>query len=154
MKTRYFFTGLFLISLYSAAQRDFPHLANQTYLELPVRKQLDCSNIPDSLFSNLTLRICANLRLQRLDSIQHLYLDSLRNEIGQSYGDTVLARFDSLQVKWEDFRDLQAELVYKSYEGCGGCHSRAIDTMETLSLFTEMRIANFRQLLKFYRRRW
>jgi|GEM_PF-2879010 len=133
------------------AQLDFEHLKNQPYLKNYYKNLYDCNNIPDSLYSNLSLRICANIKLQHSDSVLSLYNDSLRTAIIKWENENLLSSYDSLQASWRKYRDEQAKTVWRTYEGCGGCHLRAIHYMTLLRQLTEVRITELKSLLQIYR---
>ncbi|MEL6672048.1 MAG: lysozyme inhibitor LprI family protein [Bacteroidota bacterium] len=133
------------------AQPEYSHLAEQSYLKYYEAHPFDCANIPDSLFSTLSMRICANIKLREQDVILAGYVDSVRQQIGRWKDDTLLMEFEALQKAWRRYRDRKASLIYQSYEGCGGCHLRSIHYMGTLRRMTEIRIEELQRLLTYYR---
>lgn len=142
---------IFMFSYGLRAQSDFKSLKNQPYLDNYYANPFDCDNIPDRLYSNLTSRICANIKLQESDSLFHCYNDSVRTEIMNWENEKLLTSYDSLQTNWRKYRDEQAKIIWESYEGCGGCHLRAIHYMTILRQLTDIRITELRLLLKIYR---
>ena len=143
---------LIIIAKSAIGQRDFNHLKDQPYLKYYESHPFDCDSVPDSLYSNLTDRICANIWLQKSDSICSSYIDSVRTEILKWENDTLLIQFDSLQSGWRKFRDKHTDLIWMSYEGCGGCHSRATHFMTSSRQLTEIRISELKLLLELYRK--
>ena len=67
-------------------------------------------------------------------------------------GDSVVANFELLQTSWRDFRKAHCTVIWDQYEDCGGCNLRAAHYLQCLKEITDLRIADFKKLLLFYRR--
>jgi hypothetical protein len=141
---------LFSIFLCTYAQGGLEHIKKQSYLQL--YNGFDCDNIPDELYSTLSEKICANLALQRSDSILVLYYDSLKVELEAFGGPALVLQFDSLQTSWRSFRDTHCTIIWNKYEGCGGCNLRATHYMTVMRELTDLRIATIKEWLALYRR--
>lgn len=141
---------LLLIPVFGHTQGGLDHIKNQSYLQM--YKGFDCDSIPDEMYSTLSEKICANLALQRSDSVLVLYYDSLKIELEAFGGLVLVEQFDSLQASWRSFRDKHCKIIWNKYEGCGGCNLRATHYMTAMCELTDLRIATIKEYLTLYRR--
>jgi uncharacterized protein YecT (DUF1311 family) len=123
------------------AQGHIDHIKNQEYLKL--KSKIDCNNQPGD---NLSERICANLTFQKADSLLTLIYDSLLLKSKGHPIDSLENKIVNMQDTWRRFRDQHCAIIYDSYEGCGGCHQRAIDYLYCLTELTEDRIKELKKL--------
>ena len=128
-----------LTSLFSQGHID--HIKNQEYLKL--KNKVDCNNQSGD---NLSERICANLTFQKTDSLLIITYGSLLLKSKGHYIDSLEDKIIKMQTTWRLFRDQHCAIIYDSYEGCGGCHQRAIDYLNCLTELTEDRIKELRKL--------
>jgi hypothetical protein len=85
----------------NAKKIDVQRLKRQSYLEDAKRINCCCDSLLGTI---LELRICANLELQKQDSLMHCELDSVINEC-KKRGDTAMIREIILtQELWERYR--------------------------------------------------
>ena len=128
-------------SLFS--QGHIEHIKNQPYLKYASR--VDCAN---RLGDNLSDRICANLEFQKSDSLLTQIYDSLLVLARQHFIDSLEHKIVKMQDIWRDLRERHCGIVYDTYEGCGGCHLRAISFLYCLKEFTDTRTGEFKALYR------
>lgn len=132
------------INIKSLAQGGIDHIKNQGYLKYK-SKVGDCQG---EFSNNLAERVCANLLYQKSDSILTNIYDSIVVIAKIHYIDSLENKIIELQNVWRDFRDKNCAIIYDSYEGCGGCHQRAIDYLYCLKELTDKRIEELRVIYK------
>lgn len=123
------------------SQGHIDHIKNQEYLKH--KNKIDCNN---QLGDNLSERICVNLAYQKEDSILTVVYDSLLLKAEDSSMDSLKYNIIELQTTWRTFRDQHCAIIYKSYEGCAGCHLQAIAYMNCLIELTADRVKELRNL--------
>lgn len=143
---------LFLFSSQTLfGQGGLEHIKNQPYMKSYKIMPFNCDPIPDSLYSSLAMKICANLKLMESDSVLIIYCDSLKSEI-ESFGGSVLVnKFDSLQTVWRKYRDIHCRIIWDYYEGCSFCNQRAVHYMNEMKKLTDIRISEIKRLIDLYR---
>jgi uncharacterized protein YecT (DUF1311 family) len=93
-------------SVSNAQKINIQTLKNQSYLKLAI--QINCDSTSGTIIED---RICANLELQRQDSLLQLELGNLINEL-QTVNDTVtIMKIKQTQEIWERYR----------YSHCDAC---------------------------------
>ena len=123
-------------------------LKSQSYLEIYYKRPFDCFSdpLPDNLINTMTDRICANLKLQRSDSIVSLYKDSVRAEIMKMHNDTLLSTFDIAHKSWLKYR-VEHSKALNTYMGS---NTAAEAYMNELRLLTDIRINELKTILNSY----
>lgn len=138
---------LFGLCISLHAQGDLGYLNTQTYLDRYRAHPFNCDSLTDDLVNTMTDRICANLRLQRSDSVLKVYYDSLAVELRKVGDDTLLIAFEDLQRSWRKYRDRHCDVQIGEIVGNGS----AAGYMDEMRLLTEIRIEELRRLLALYR---
>ena len=134
-----------------SGQGGLDHIKNQKYMKYYDLLNINCDSIPDSLASMLTYRICANIKLQKSDSILTLYYDSLKTEMFKFGGNIMVQEFDSLQFAWRNYRDSHCKVIWDKYKDAFSGHMRAIHYMDEMKKLTDIRISEIKRLIYFYR---
>jgi uncharacterized protein YecT (DUF1311 family) len=132
---------LFFISSKLLSQGHIEDIKNQEYLKY--KNAVNCNGEPGD---NLSERICANLGFQKSDSLLTLVYDSLLVLAKKSEYKELTQKIVKMQNTWRLFRDQHCAVIYDSFEGCGGCHQRAIDYLYCLTELTYNRIKELRGL--------
>lgn len=142
MKVKLLMLLCLLCTLQTAySQRHIDHIKNQKYLQQ--KKDVDCNNLPGD---NLSERICANLSFQKSDSLLALIYDDLLKLSKTNASKDMHQKIVEMQLNWRKFRDSHCEIIYDSYENCGGCHQRAISYLVCMKELTDIRIEELRKL--------
>jgi uncharacterized protein YecT (DUF1311 family) len=128
-------------------QGDLSYLKNIAYLDIYYDHPFNCDSLADDQVSTMTDRICANLRLQRSDSLLTLYYDSLLVETRRIGGDTLRRAFDELQRSWRTYRDEHCKALVGEVTG----NWSAAAFMDEMRALTDIRIEELKQLLELYR---
>lgn len=136
-----------MIAMGSHAQGDLDYLKDNVYLKHYYDRPFDCDTLRADGVSSLEDRICANLRLQRADSVLKVYHDSVRVEMLRYEGEVLVESFDLLQDAWRYFRDTHCNSLYGGY----GTSTGAVLYMDEMRRLTEIRIAEMKGLLRVYR---
>ncbi len=152
-----FYLSVLIIILLSfqnlSGQGGLDHIKNQKYMIHYKANPFNCDTIPDSLFSSLTLKICANLKLTESDLILIQYYDSLKSEMQTFGGKKLVLNFDSVQSAWRNYRDIHCRVIWDYYEGCSFCNDRATHYMTEMRKLTDIRISEIIKLIDIYRKK-
>ncbi|MGB4775041.1 MAG: lysozyme inhibitor LprI family protein [Daejeonella sp.] len=127
----------------SFSQGHIDHIKNQEYLKS--KNEVDCNNPLNENTSDLD-RVCANLAFQKSDSLLTVVYDSLLLKAKTHHIDSLEYKIIQMQTTWRSFRDQHCAIIYDKYEGCGGCHLRAINYLYCLKELTENRIKELKML--------
>jgi uncharacterized protein YecT (DUF1311 family) len=118
---------------------DMDNIRNQSYLENNFH--LNCDSIQGSI---LELRICANLRLQREDSIMNFQLTTLKKHLKKEGDDRSLKKLEKAQSHWLIYRCDHCELQNPIHQ------SSSIDIIGYMNCYariTEKRAADLNEYL-------
>lgn len=138
---------LFLLSTTCQAQGDLSYLKNLEYLRIYRAQPFNCDSLSNAQVNTMTDRICANLQLQRSDSILKVEYDRLLVEVERVGGDSLVTTFNDLQYAWRTFRDRHCKSVAPEITG----NASATEWMNEMRRITDIRTAELRQLYSLYR---
>ena len=123
----------------NAQEEPIDFIKKQDYLKY--RNRVNC----DSAITTAEIRICANLRYQRLDSVlQVTYEKSI--DYFKDFPDNpgFVEKIEAAHTAWKHYRNTQCGLVYEQYQGGS---IAPVFYMECLSDLTEERIEVLDDLL-------
>jgi len=128
-------------SIFAFGQPDMENIKSQPYLEH--KEHLNC----DSAITTLELRICANLKYQKSDSLLNDIYQKIISEIENEYLNIDEALFQRSQEEWKEYRDSHCNIYWEMYDG-GSFQS--VVYMECLADITNERISRLKEILEFY----
>lgn len=129
------------------AQGDLEYLKTQLYLDHYRTHPFNCDSLTDDLVNTLTDRICANLMLQRSDSLLKVSYDSLVVKLREVGDDTLVTAFENLQRSWRQYRNRHCDVQIGEIVGNGS----AAAYMHEMRLLTDIRTEELKRLLTLYR---
>jgi hypothetical protein len=129
-------------------------IKNQKYLEFYYKEPFDCENLSDSNINTFTDRICANLALQKSDSILTLYYDSLKIELKKFGGDSLIQVYDKYQKEWRNYRDKHVDVFYENLSKSSEYKTNLfwVAYMDEMKKMIDFKTDELKILFNFYRK--